>query len=167
MDKYSKILFLFFKILIGVFCILVGLALIGISFWISTFSDIASMIFLMSFLGGGCLINYGVGYAFLGDEYKATHLVRDGKTVFAPIKTAKFLKRRKIATLVGFISYVLLSGYYIVRIILTIVFMNYLQEIDFNTSIVAVVVFAIVSLVIAFVFFMIYKKTKHIDLNEK
>lgn len=167
MDKYSKTLLKIFSILIGSFCIVVGMALIGVSVWVSTFSDVASMIFILSFLGGGCLINFGVGYAFLEDRYKATHLVRDGKTVFAPVETPRFLKRRKIATFIGFISYVFLAVYYIVRIVLESIYMGYLKEVDFNTSIVALAIFAALSLGIAFIFFMVYKKTKHIDLNEE
>ena len=167
MDKYTKSFILVFKIPIGIFCILAGLALIGISIWVSTFSDIASMIFLISLLGGGFLINFGIGYAFLGDEYKATHIVRDGNTLFAPVESTKFLKRRKVVTFIGFISYILLSIYYIVRIILVNIYMKYLQQIYFNTNITALIIFAIISLVFAFCLFMLYKRTKHIDLNEK
>lgn len=167
MDKYTKLFVMVLRIPIGVFCILAGLALIGVSIWVSTFSDIASMIFLISLLGGGFLINFGIGYAFLGDKYKATHIVRDGDTLFAPVESAKFLKRRKVVSFIGFISYILLSVYYIVRIILVNCYMAYLQDINFNTNIIALIVFAIISLVFAFCLFMVYKKTKHIDLNEK
>ena len=95
MDKYTKAFFTAIKIPIGVFCILIGLALIGVSLWVSTFSDVASMILIISLLGGGALINYGIGYAFLGDEYKATNFVRGGDTKFAVVETTKLLKRRK------------------------------------------------------------------------
>ena len=167
MDKYTKTLFTMFRVLIGVFYTLIGVALIGISFWISNFSDVASMIFLPALLGGGCIINYGIGYGFLGDNYKATNIVHDGQTMFTPVKTPEFLKRRKIVTFIGFVAYILLAIYYIVRTILVCVFMNYLQKVDFNTNIVALIIFAIISLILAFVFFMIYKKTKHIDLKEE
>ncbi len=167
MDKYTKTLIMMLRIPIGIISILIGLSFIGLSIWVSTFSDIASMIFIISLLGGGFLINYGIGYAFLGDEYKATNIVRDGNTMFTPIKSAKFLKRRKIATFIGFISYLLLSIYYIVRVILVCKYMGYLQSIYFNTNITALIVFAIISLILAFCLFMVYKKTKHVDLNEK
>lgn len=167
MDKYTKALFLVIKIPIGIICILTGLSFIGISVWVSTFSDIASMILIMSLLGGGFLINYGVGYAFLDDQYKATHIVRDGNTSYSPVETIKFLKRRKLVTFIGFISYVMLSLYYIVRTILVSIYITYLQENDFNTNIIALIAFAIISLVVAFCFFMLYKRTKHIDLKEK
>ena len=64
MDKYTKILIMAIKIPVGIFCILTGLGLIGVSVWVSTFSVIASMILLIALLGGGALINYGLGYAF-------------------------------------------------------------------------------------------------------
>jgi hypothetical protein len=167
MDKYTKTLLAVIKIPVGVFCILIGLAFIGVSVWVSTFSDIASMILIISLLGGGCLINYGVGYAFLGDEYKATHLVRNGRTVFAPIESAKFLKRRKLVTLVGVIAYIVLSVYYIARVIFVSIYAANHQNADIDTSPVALIAFAIVSLVFAFCLFMLYKKTKHIDLKEE
>lgn len=167
MDKYSKAFIMIFKIPIGLLSIISGITLIGLSIWISTFSDIASMIFLISLLGGGCAINFGIGYIFLGDRYEATNLVRDGNTVFTPVETPKFLKRRKIVTFIGFIAYILLAVYYIVRTILVSIYMKQLQDINFNTSTIALIIFAIVALIFAFGFFMIYKKTKHIDLNEK
>ena len=167
MDKYTKSFIMVFRIPIGIFCILTGLAFIGLSVWVSTFSDIASMIFIMSFLGGGFSINFGIGYVFLDDKYKATNIVRDGNTIFTPVETTKFLKRRKIVTFIGFISYILLSIYYIVRIILVNIYMTYLQHINFNTNIPALVIFALISIVVAFCLFMVYKRTKHIDLNEK
>lgn len=163
MDKYTKALIMFFRTLIGIFCILVGVSLIGISFWISTFSDVASMIFIMSLLGGGSLINFGIGYAFLHDQYKATNIVRDGDTMYTPVKSTKFLKRRKIVTFIGFVSYALLAIYYIVRIFFPI---TYHQDIDYNTNVIALIIFAIMSLIVAFLLLMLYKKTKHIDLNE-
>ena len=166
MDKYTKTLVLMIKIPIGVLCTLLGLGLIGVSIWVSTFSDIASMILLIAFLGGGALINFGIGYAFLGDEYKATNIVRDGNTTFTPNTTDRFLKRRKIVMLIGFIAYLLLSVYYVVRAILVGAYYGYLQDIDFNTNIVAVIIFAVISLFLSIVFFLLYKKTKHIDLNE-
>lgn len=163
MDKYTKTLLLMIKIPIGIFCILVGLSLIGVSFWVSTFSDIASMILLISILGGGCLINFGIGYAFLGDEYKTTSIIHNGNTTFTPIETTPFLKRRKVVTFIGFISYVILSIYYIIRSIYNSVNIN--PELDNN--ILALIIFAIISLIIAFILFLLYKRTKHIDLNEK
>ena len=123
------------------------------------------MILLAALFGGGALIDYGVGYAFLGDEYKATNIVRDGNTVFAPKESTKYLQRRKIVTFIGFISYIVLAIYYVVRAILTGVYMEYLEEI-YNTSIVALIIFAVLSLVVAFCLFMVYKRTKHIDLKE-
>ena len=164
MDKYSKALLMFIKIPIGIFCILIGLSLIGVSFWVSTFSDVASMLLLISLLGGGALINFGVGYAFLGDEYKATRIVRDGNTTFTPVTTEKFLKRRKLVTFIGFVSYVLLAVYYVVRAILFGVF---IKQSDFNTNVVALIAFSIISLVFAIFLFLLYKKTKHVDLNEQ
>ena len=167
MDKYTKALLMVIKIPVGIFCCLFGLGFIGVSVWVSTFSDIASMILIIALLGGGALINFGVGYVFLGDEYKATHIVRDGNTAFSPVETPKFLQRRKIVMLVGFISYLVLAAYYIVRTILSVIYMGYLQDIDFNTSIAALVIFAVISLVVAFCLFMLYKRTKHIDLKEE
>ena len=124
MDKYTKAIIMVLKIPVGVFCILVGLGLLGVSVWVSTFSDIASMILLIAVLAGGCLINFGVGYAFLGDEYKATNYVRGGNTTFTPETTTKFLKRRKVVTLAGAIAYLLLAVYYVVRAILVSVYMT-------------------------------------------
>ena len=164
MDKYSKALIMFIKIPIGIFCVLIGLSLIGVSFWVSTFSDVASMLLLISLLGGGALINFGVGYAFLGDEYKATRIVRDGNTTFTPVTTEKFLKRRKLVTFIGFVSYVLLAVYYVVRAILFGVF---IKQTDFDTNVVALIAFSIISLVFAIFLFLLYKKTKHVDLNEQ
>ena len=153
------------KIPAGVFCILAGLAFVGVSGWVSTFSDIASMILLMALLGGGALINFGVGYAFLGDEYKATNFVRGGKTVFTAVESTKFLKRRKLVTLIGSISYVLLAIYYVVRVIVVNTFVERFQ--DMSTSPAALIVFAVISLIVAFALFMLYKRTKHIDLKEE
>ena len=167
MDKYTKSLIMVFRIPIGIFFILAGLGLIGLSVWVSTFSDVASMIFIISLLGGGFLINFGIGYAFLGDKYKATNIVRDGNTLFTPVESTKFLKRRKIVTFIGFIAYVILAIYYIVRLILVNIYMAYLQHINYNTNVAALIIFAIIALVFAFCLFMVYKRTKHIDLNEK
>ena len=164
MDKYTKAIMTVIKIPIGIFCILVGLGLIGVSFWVSTFSDVASMMLLMSLLGGGALINYGIGYAFLGDEYKATNVVRDSNTTFAPVETDKFLTRRKIVTFIGAVSYALLAVYYVARVIVVKVWAEHFE--DFDSSPVALIIFSVLSLVIAFCLFMLYKKTKHIDLNE-
>jgi hypothetical protein len=163
-DKYTKALMMVIKIPVGIFCILAGLAFIGVSFWVSTFSDIASMLLIASLLGGGAIINFGIGYAFLGDEYKSTNIVRDGNTAFAPVESNKFLKRRKIVTFIGFVSYILLAVYYIVRAILVNVFA---ERFDYDANIVALIIFAVVSLLPAFCFFMLYKRTKHIDLGEK
>jgi hypothetical protein len=167
MDKYTKAMIMIIKIPVGIFCILVGVMLIGVSAWVSTFSDIASMILIIAILGGGALINFGVGYAFLGDEYKVANYVRNGNTMFFPVQTDKFLKRRKIVTLIGFISYVLLAVYYIARVILSCIYAGLLQEMDFNTSIAALIIFAVISLVVAFFLFLLYKRTKHIDLKEE
>ena len=167
MDKYTKALLMVIKVPIGIFCMLLGFGLIGISVWVSTFSDVASMLLLIALLAGGALINYGVGYAFLGDEYKATHIVRGGNTTFAPVETARFLTRRKVVTLIGCISYVLLAVCYVARAILSCVYAEYLRDIDFNTSIVALILFALLSLVVAFCLWLLYKKTKHIDLKEE
>ena len=166
MDKYTKAFILVIKIPIGIICILTGLSFIGLSVWVSTFSNVASMILIASLLGGGFLINYGIGYAFLDDQYKATHIVRNGNTLYKPVETIKFLKRRKMVTFIGFISYIVLSLYYIARTILVSIYISYLQENDFNTNIVALIAFALISLFLAFCFFMLYKKTKHVDLNE-
>lgn len=163
MDKYTHALLMFIKIPVGIFCALVGLSLIGVSVWISTFSDIASMLLIASLFGGGAVINFGIGYAFLGDDYKATNIVYDGNTKFAPVMTPKFLKRRKIVTFTGFISYVVLSLYYVVRSILVSIF---IESLDFEPSVVALIIFAVISLVVAVFFFLLYKKTKHIDLGE-
>ena len=164
MDKYTKALMAVIKIPTGIFCTLAGLGLIGVSFWVSTFSDIASMLLIMAFLGGGAVINFGIGYAFLGDEYKATHIVRDGNTRFAPVESTKFLTRRKAVTFIGFVSYILLAIYYTVRAVLVSI---YPEKIDFEPNVVALIIFALVSLVIAFCLFMLYKRTKHIDLGEE
>ena len=166
MDKYSKIIYQFITIPVGVFCILAGLGLIGVSVWVSTFSDVASLILLPSIFGGGAIINFGVGYAFLGDEYKATHIVRDGRTTFTPVTTPKFLKRRKIVTFIGSISYIVLAVTYVLRTILVSVYKGYLDSIYYNSSVVALIIFAVLSLVLAFLLFMLYKKTKHVDLSE-
>ena len=167
MDKYTKAMLLVIKIPIGILCMLFGLSLIGVSVWVSTFSDIASMILLISLLGGGALINFGLGYAFLGDEYKSTSYVRGGNTTFAPVETENFLKRRKIVTFVGFVSYVVLAVFYIARVIFSCIFAGYLNEIDYDSSIVALIIFAVISLIVAFFMFMLYMRTKHIDLNEE
>ena len=163
MDKYTKALMMFIKIPLGIFCVLIGLGLVGVSIWVSTFSDEASMILIASLFGGGAVINYGVGYAFLGDEYRATNIVRDGDTKFAPIETTRFLKRRKIVTFMGFISYVALSIYYVVRAILVSVF---IERIDFEPNVIVLIVYAVISLIPAIILFLLYKKTKHIDLGE-
>lgn len=167
MDKYTKALMMVVRIPIGLMCILAGLGLLGVSIWVSTFSDVASMILLISFLGGGALINFGVGYAFLGDEYKATHIVRGGDTTFTPVTSVKFLQRRKIVTLIGFIAYVALAVYYVVRAVLVSIYMSYLQEIDFNTNVVALICFTVLALAVAFCLLMVHKRTKHIDLQEE
>ena len=167
MDKYTNSILFIFKMIIGIFCIITGLGFIVVSVWVSTFSDVASMILLVAILGGGALINYGLGYAFLGDEYKATNYVRGGNTTFTPETTPKFLQRRKIVTLIGAIAYLVLAIYYVVRTILGSIYIGYLEEIGFNTSIAALIVFAVMSLVIAFCMFMLYKRTKHIDLQEE
>ena len=161
MDKYSKTLIMLFKVPFGIFCILLGLSFIGVSVWVSTFSNVASMIFLISLLGGGFIINYGIGYAFLGDEYKLSKYVRDGNSTFDVVETPKFLKRRKVVTFIGFIAYILLAVYYIVRTIIQLAIVNSLA----NSWV--LIIFAFVALVFAFIFFLIYKKTKHIDLNQK
>ena len=163
MDKYTKALIMVVKIPVGIFCILAGLGFIGVSFWVSTFSDIASMILLASLLGGGAIINYGVGYAFLGDDYKATNIVRDGNTVFAPVESTAFLTRRKIVTFIGSISYIVLAVYYVARAILGNLFV---ERIDYDPNTTALFIFAAVSLIPAFCLFMLYKRTKHIDLGE-
>ena len=166
MDKYTKTLIMFFRIPLGILCILLGLSLIGVAVWVSTFSDIASMLLIAALIGGGALINLGVGYAFLGDEYKASNIVRDGDTMFTPVETTEFLTRRKIVTFIGFISYLLLAVYYLVRTILSVVYEGYLESIDYNSNIIALISFIIISLLIAFFLFTLYKKTKHIDLEE-
>lgn len=167
MDKYTRAMIMFIKIPIGVFCILTGLALIGVSAWVSTFSDIASMILIMALLGGGALINFGLGYAFLGDEYKSSGYVRSGNTTFSPVETNKFLIRRKIVSLTGTIAYLLLAAYYVTRVILSCIFAGTLQEMDYDSSIAALIVFAVLSLAVAVFLFLLYKKTKHIDLQEE
>ena len=77
--------------------------------------------------------------------------------------TEKFLKRRKIVTLVGSIAYVALAIYYVVRAILGGIFPSE----EYDSSIVALIIFAVVSLVVSFCLFMLYKRTKHVDLQEE
>ena len=167
MDKYTKTLIMMIKIPVGIFCMLAGLGFIGVSVWVSTFSDIASMILIVALLGGGALVNFGLGYAFLGDEYRTTGYVRNGNTTFAPEETTKFLTRRKIVTFTGFVSYIILAVYYVARVIFSCIFAGMLREMDYNTSIAALIIFAVISLVAAFFLFLLYKKTKHIDLGEE
>ena len=167
MDKYTKTLIMMIKIPVGIFCMLAGLGFIGVSVWVSTFSDIASMILIVALLGGGALVNFGLGYAFLGDEYRATGYVRNGNTTFAPEETTKFLTRRKIVTFTGFVSYIILAVYYVARVIFSCIFAGMLREMDYDTSIAALIIFAVISLVAAFFLFLLYKKTKHIDLGEE
>ncbi len=167
MDKYTKTLLTALKIPLGIFFILTGLGFVGVSVWVSTFSDVASMLLLASLIGGGAVINYGIGYAFLGDEYRATSIVRGGNTVFAPVESSRFLQRRKIVTLIGSASYILLAVYYIIRAVLDIVYKSQLEKNGYNTSVAALFIFAFLSLFIAFCLFMLYKKTKHVDLNEE
>ena len=162
MDKYTNTLLSFFRIIIGTFCILIGLAFISVSLWVSTFSDIASMILIIALLGGGALINFGVGYAFLKDEYKLNNYVREGNSTFSPVETTNFLIRRKIVTFTGFICYVLLSIYYIVRIFIGPFFIE-----DYEPSIAALIAFSVLSLVVSFCLLMVYLRTKNIDLNEE
>lgn len=163
MDKYTKAILMAIKIPIGIFCTMTGLGLIGVSVWVSTFSDAASMILMISLLGGGAVINFGIGYAFLGDEYKATNIVRNGNTAFTPVESTAFLKRRKIVTFMGAVAYVLLAVYYIVRAIFS---QSLATRFDYDPNVAALIVFAVVSLIPAFFLFMLYKKTKHIDLGE-
>ena len=167
MDKYTKALIMMIKIPVGIFCILAGLGFIGVSVWVSTFSDVASMILIIALLAGGALINFGLGYAFLGDEYSTTGYVRNGNTTFAPEETIKFLTRRKIVTFTGFVSYILLTVYYVARVIFSCIYARLPHEMDYDTSIVALIIFAVISLVVAFFLFLLYKKTKHIDLGEE
>ena len=163
MDKYTKSLIAFIRIPLGIFYALIGLSLIGVSIWVSTFSDVASMILIMAFLGGGALINFGVGYAFLGDDYKVTNYVSGGNSRFTPEQTPKFLKRRKLVTFIGFVSYVVLAVYYVVRAIFVNVF---IESIDFEPNVVALIIYAVISLALAVFLFLLYKKTKHVDLGE-
>ena len=167
MDKYTKAIIMVIKIPIGIFCILTGLGLLGVSVWVCTFSDVASMIMLIALLAGGALINFGLGYAFLGDEYKSTGIVRNGSTTFTPVESTRFLTRRKTVMLIGFISYALLAVYYAARAILSLIFMNHLIEIDYDFNIAMLIVFSVMAAVVAFCLFMLYKRTKHIDLNEE
>ena len=167
MDKYTKSLLMVIKIPIGIFLSVLGVAFIGVSIWVSTFSDVASMLLLAALFSGGALVNFGIGYAFLGDEYKATHIVRNGNTMFEPVASKKFLQRRMVVTFVGFIAYVLLAVYYVVRAILVGVYADYLESIDFNASMGALIVFAVLACVVAFCLLMVYKKTRHIDLSEE
>ncbi len=166
MDKYTNRLIMFLKIPLGIFYILVGVALIGVSVWVSTFSDVASMILLMALLGGGAVINFGVGYAFLGDEYKSTNIVRGGDTRFAPVLTPQFLTRRKIVTLVGAIAYAVLALFYVIRAIFGGGWMLGIPAEDFDSNAVALIIFAVIALLMGFFLFTLYKKTKHVDLNE-
>ena len=159
MDKYSKAFLLLFRIPIGIFCILLGFALLGISCWVSTFSEVASIILLIGLLGGGFLINHGIGYAFLGDQFRVSNYVHDGNSTFEVVKTPKLLKRRKLVTLIGFVAYILLAIYYIVRTIVCASLIGYFCW--------ELLIFAAVALLFAFGVFLIYKKTKHIDLGEK
>ena len=86
--------------------------------------------------------------------------------MFTPVESMKFLKRRKIVTFIGCVSYLLLAVYYIVRAIVVSIYRDYFQHIDYQTNAIALIIFGIISLVFAFCLFMIYKRTKHIDLNE-
>ena len=69
--------------------------------------------------------------------------------------------------LIGFISYALLSVYYVARVILSSIYAGLLKDMDFNTNIAALILFAVISLFVAFCLFLLYKRTKHIDLKEE
>jgi hypothetical protein len=43
----------------------------------------------------------------------------------------------------------------------------YFQEIDFDKNVVALICFAVLALAVAFCLLMVYKRTKHIDLQEE
>ena len=58
----------------------------------------------------------------------------------------------------------ILAVYYVVRAILFGVF---IKQTDFDTNVVALIAFSIISLVFAIFLFLLYKKTKHVDLNEQ
>ena len=83
------------------------------------------------------------GAAFQKD--KLNNYVREGNSTFSPVETTNFLIRRKIVTFTGFICYVLLSIYYIVRIFIGPFFIE-----DYEPSIAALIAFSVLSLVVAF-----------------
>ena len=118
MDKYSRALNKGFRFIAGMFCILVGLALVGVGVWGSfTVSSAFSMILIIVVLGSGFIINAGIGLAFLGDEYKRSDYIHDGETMLEVVETPKLLKRRMWVTFLGSMAYLALTVFYIVRVI--------------------------------------------------
>ncbi len=152
MDKYSRALNKGFRFIAGMFCILVGLALVGVGVWGSfTVSSAFSMILIIVVLGSGFIINAGVGLAFLGDEYKRSDYVHDGETMLEVVETPKLLKRRMWVTFLGSMAYLALTVFYIVRVI----FFAKLGVIDG-----IMIGCAVVSLIAAVIFFMISASIK-------
>ena len=115
-----------------------------------------SMILIMAFLGGGFIINYGVGYAFLGDEYRLSSYVHDGESTFEVVETPKLLGRRMWVTFLGSIAYAGLAIFYLVRT---------LQLAKIEGANAVLIGCIIVSLIMAVIFFLFAGKTK-IEYNK-
>jgi hypothetical protein len=157
MNKYSKILSGILRKTGGILCILFGVALFGVSIWGSfTIGPAFSMILIIAVLGGGFIINAGLGFGFLGDEYTRSDYIHEGETMLEVVETPKLLKRRMLVTFLACVAYVLLTIYYIVMIILN-------AKADAGNVMAIMIGCAIVSLIAAVIFFLISAsiKTSH------
>ncbi len=159
MDKYSRALSKVFRFIAGMFCILVGLALVGVGVWGSfAVSSAFSMILIIVVLGAGFIINAGIGLAFLGDKYEHTDIVHEGETMMAVVETPQLLKRRMWVLFLGSVAYVGLMIFYIVRTI----FFARLGVIDG-----IMIGCAVVSLIAAIIMFMMSASIKVRHFKDK
>ncbi len=155
-NKYSKILDKLWRIPMGCFMILFGAATIVLSFWFTfAISYIGNILVLGMIMGGGFIIHHGLGKAFFNDQYQLSGLVIDGDSVIEPVETPKYLKRRMWFCFIEFLAYTLLAIYYIVLGCI------------FSAALLWYLVFAVVAVVFAVIFFLIAAKTKTEDLANK
>ena len=143
----------------GILYMIAGYLFISISLSIFKNPVAPSFIFPFCLFAGGYTFNLGLGLTILGDEYKLHRSSRNRELTFEPKETPKFLKRRKIVTLIGTISYVMLSIYYLIRLI--ILFFGSYDTFDLVELIISI----IVSLCFGICIFNVYRRTRYIKLK--
>lgn len=152
-NKYSKILNKSWRLLFGIVIIISCSCLLVVPFVAqSMYNDkIPDILAIVSTSLAGFLIYQGINMAFFNQEYETTGIVHDGETIIQAKQTPKYIKRTMWFCFIECLLHGVLALYFLIRASIT------------DYAIIYIII-AIISIVIAVVYFLNAGKRK-VDLQ--